>query len=90
MSTKTTPAAEPEPHYFGVRDVLRIVEAMGGRVTDGDVTELHKFQTLAIAVDRITGDAARAFHSAGYSWAEIGRALGITKQAAQQRFGGAR
>jgi len=34
--------------------------------------------------------AVKGLRGAGYSWAEIGARLGITRQAAQQRSGGSR
>ncbi len=33
------------------------------------------------------GDAVRTARDAGATWADVGRAFGVTKQAAQQRFG---
>lgn len=38
-------------------------------------------------VTRAIHTAVTGLRTAGYSWAEIGNRLGITRQAAQQRFG---
>jgi DNA-directed RNA polymerase sigma subunit (sigma70/sigma32) len=35
-------------------------------------------------------EAVRALHEAGYSWTVIGKVLGVSRQAARQRFGVAR
>lgn len=43
---------------------------------------------LADEIDAATGGAVRGLRARGcYSWTEIGSRLGITRQAAQQRFG---
>lgn len=42
---------------------------------------------LAEAEERLHGTVA-AMRSHGCTWREIGEALGVTRQAAQQRFGG--
>lgn len=64
----------------------RIVRAYGRRVADRDIEALAELAALRDAVDAAITDAARGLHGNPYSWAEIGRVLGITKQAAQQRF----
>lgn len=40
-----------------------------------------------VRADRELHDAVRAAREAGDSWLSIGMALGVTKQAAQKRFG---
>lgn len=42
-------------------------------------------QALALAEARVT-DAARRAREAGASWGQVGDALGVSRQAAQQRF----
>lgn len=37
--------------------------------------------------NRYVRDAVNAARAAGYSWAAIGAVLGVSRQAAQQRFG---
>lgn len=64
----------------------RVIRAAGKRVADADEFELAELVALrdeleaAIAV-AVTGQQART------SWQRIGDALGITRQAAQQRYG---
>ena len=43
--------------------------------------------TLAAGLDEAIGQAVTGLRQAGYSWAEIGLRLGITRQAAHQRWG---
>lgn len=42
--------------------------------------------TLAEVADSLVDHFVQAARAAGHSWSEIGAALGVTKQAAQQRF----
>ena len=42
---------------------------------------------LADEIDSAIGQAVTGLRGFGYSWAEIGSRLGITRQAAQQRWG---
>jgi hypothetical protein len=42
---------------------------------------------LAKEIDTAIGEAVKGLRASGYSWAEIGSRLGITRQAAQQRWG---
>ena len=43
---------------------------------------------LAEEVHTAIAEAVKGLRGCGYSWAEIGSRLGITRQAAQQRWGG--
>ncbi len=42
---------------------------------------------LADEIDAAIGEAVKSLRARGCSWAEIGSRLGITRQAAQQRWG---
>ena len=42
---------------------------------------------LADEIDAARAEAVKGLRAYGYSWAEIGSRLGITRQAAQQRWG---
>ncbi len=67
----------------------RVIVAYSRRVAAGDIDALTAMTRLADDLDTAIRDAItglRASH--GYSWAEIGTRLGITRQAAQQRWGG--
>ncbi|MHA6785842.1 hypothetical protein ACVGOW_33320 [Pseudonocardia saturnea] len=66
----------------------RIVRAAGRRVAAGDVDALPELAALSAAVDAAITDAVTGLHAAGYSWAEIATRLGVTRQAAHQRWSG--
>jgi hypothetical protein len=68
--------------------IARMIRAYGERVADADDFDLGEMVTLRDDLERainaaITGQRA----TYGYSWSVIGNALGITRQAAQQRYG---
>ena len=65
----------------------RILRAYSRRVADGDVEALSLMTGLADELDAAIAEAVRGLRARGYSWAEIGARLGITRQAAQQRWG---
>ena len=66
----------------------RAIRAYSRRIAAGDIDALTAMATLATDLDHAMTEAItelRAQH--GYSWADIGTRLGITRQAAQQRWG---
>ena len=65
----------------------RILRAYARRIADGDVDALIAMTGLAQEIDTAIGQAVTGLRQYGYSWAEIGARLGITRQAAQQRWG---
>ena len=66
----------------------RIIRAHGRRVATGDVEALRDLVALSSVIDDAIGEAVVGLRQFGYSWAEIGQRLGISRQAAQQRWGG--
>jgi hypothetical protein len=71
---------------------LRLVSPAGAscgaysrRVAIGDVESLAHMISLADDINDGIAQAVSGLRDAGYSWAEIGSRLGITRQAAQQR-----
>ena len=64
----------------------RIVAAAGRRVAAGDVDALPELAALSAAVDAAITDAVTGLRAAGYSWGEIASRLGVTRQAAHQRW----
>lgn len=67
--------------------VARTLRAMVRRAAEGDQEVLAVLRNLDQVLDEATVEAARGLHDFGQSWAFIGNELGITRQAAQQRFG---
>ena len=65
----------------------RILRAYARRVADGDVEALTLMLGLSAEIDAAIGQAVKGLRAFGYSWAEIGTRLGVTRQAAQQRWG---
>src|SRR4051794_14346836 len=65
----------------------RIVRAYGRRVATGDVEALAELVALSADIDQAITDAVNGLRGFGYSWAEIAARLGVTRQAAQQRWG---
>ena len=65
----------------------RVLRAYARRVADGDVEALILMFGLAAEIDTAITEAVKGLRTSGYSWAEIGTRLGITRQAAQQRWG---
>jgi hypothetical protein len=65
----------------------RILRAYARRVSDGDVEALTLMLGLSTEIDNAISQAVTGLRGLGYSWAEIGSRLGITRQAAQQRWG---
>ena len=65
----------------------RVLRAYARRVADGDVEALTLMTDLADEIDTAITQAVQGLRGFGYSWAEIGTRLGVTRQAAQQRWG---
>jgi hypothetical protein len=68
--------------------VRRIIRAFARRVASGDVEALRDMVGLADQLDAALSEAVHGLRQHGYSWTEIGDRLGISRQAAQQRWGG--
>jgi hypothetical protein len=64
----------------------RVLRAYARRVADGDVEALTLMLGLSAEIDTAISQAVTGLREFGYSWAEIGSRLGITRQAAQQRW----
>jgi len=68
----------------------RIVRAHGRRVAAGDIEALADMISLAADLETSIRQAVIGLREFGYSWTEIAQRLGVTRQAAQQRWGGDR
>ncbi|HEY9522301.1 MAG TPA: hypothetical protein VIR33_03610 [Thermopolyspora sp.] len=68
--------------------VRRLIAAAGKRVGDADEIELAELVELRDHLERAIAEAVTIQRGRwGRSWAEIGRGLGTTRQAAQQHYG---
>jgi hypothetical protein len=65
----------------------RILKALSKRMADADPEDLAELLELRNTVDAAIGAAVRGQRAAGFSWTDIARPLGMTRQAAQQRWG---
>jgi hypothetical protein len=65
----------------------RILRAYARRVASGDIEALRNLVLLPSDVDTITRTAVTGLREFGYSWAEIADRLGVSRQAAQMRYG---
>jgi hypothetical protein len=65
----------------------RVLRAYARRIATGDVEAIILMFGLAAEIDDAITEAIKGLRKFGYSWAEIGSRLGITRQAAQQRWG---
>lgn len=68
----------------------RILRALGKRVGEGDIDALPDMLAMQDEVATAIDDAVAGLRLHGYSWADIGARIGITRQAAFQRWGGDR
>lgn len=65
----------------------RILTAYARRVAAGDIEALRSLASLLSDVDGLTRVAVTGLRGFGYSWSDIGARLGVTRQAAQMRYG---
>ena len=65
----------------------RILRSYAARIALGDIDALTAMTSLADDIDAAIASAVTGLRQRGYSWADIGSRLGITRQAAQQRWG---
>jgi len=66
----------------------RVLRAWACRVAAGDIDAIGDLAAAARELDDALRNAVTGLRSKGYSWAEIAARLGVTRQAAQQRWGG--
>jgi DNA-binding Lrp family transcriptional regulator len=65
----------------------RVLRAYARRVADGDIEALRSLSRLSSEVDAVTRDAVAGLKRFPYSWSEIADRLGVSRQAAQMRYG---
>lgn len=67
--------------------VRRVIAAYSRRVAAGDVDAISDMTSIAAELDDAISQAVTGLRAAGYTWAGIAASLGVTRQAAQQRWG---
>src|SRR5690348_7972726 len=65
----------------------RVIRAYSRRVAAGDIDAVADMIQTAADLDAAIHQAVLGLRRTGYSWAEIGMRLAISRQAAQQRWG---
>jgi hypothetical protein len=65
----------------------RMIRAMGKRASEGDLELLAEMKALKADIDERMAAAVAKQREQGVSWAQIGDALGMSRQAAQQKWG---
>lgn len=83
-STIRTPQTEADRFGAFARRILR---AYGRRVADRDIESLAGLAGLRDDVDVVIRQTVAGLLEAGYSWADIGRQLGMTRQGAFRKYG---
>jgi hypothetical protein len=67
--------------------VRRVLRAYARRIASGDIDAIGELNGLSAELETVLGQAVLHLRQLGYSWADIGQRLGVTRQAAQQRWG---
>jgi hypothetical protein len=79
------PAVENDEYAAFAR---RIFRAYARRIASGDIDALAGMVAFTADIEAVIGQVVTGLREQhGYSWAEIGLRLGVTRQAAQQRWG---
>ena len=58
------------------------------RVTREPLVAIRALATIEVEARKVSADMVEEARKADHTWAEIAEALGVTRQAAQARFGG--
>lgn len=67
--------------------VRRMIRAHGRRCADADPEDLAELVDIARSFDEAITEAVAGLRANEFSWGQIAGPLGITRQAAQQRYG---
>ena len=66
--------------------IRRVLRAYGRRIAQGDIDAITELSTLFGEVEAALGTAVLGLRLLGYSWADIGKRLGVTRQAVHERW----
>lgn len=67
--------------------VRRMIRAHGRRCAEADPEDLAELVDVGRALDEAVTEAVAGQRANGFSWSQIGAALGISRQAAWVRYG---
>ena len=76
--------AENDEYAAFVRRVLR---AYAARVALGDIDAVADMVAISGEMNALIAEAVRGLRDKGYSWADVGQRLGVSRQAAFERWG---
>lgn len=68
--------------------IRRVIRAYSRRIAAGDIDAITDMAAIAAELDTAIRQAVTGLRARGYSWADVAARLGITRQGAQQRWGG--
>jgi hypothetical protein len=68
------------------RFVRRVITAYGRRIASGDIEGLATLAGLAHDLDDVLEHAILGLRDSGFSWNDIANRLGVSRQAAHQRW----
>jgi hypothetical protein len=90
MTMTATPPAQRRVRWRETPEVAdgarRLIRAVGRRA-ETDIDALPLLAQLAAEADQALAQAVQGCRAFGWSWTDVGRVLGVTRQAAQRRFG---
>jgi hypothetical protein len=61
-------------------------ERLGPSVLEDVLVDLSEMSETAVAIEEALADRVEVARTQGATWAQIGEALGVTRQSAWQRF----
>jgi DNA invertase Pin-like site-specific DNA recombinase len=67
--------------------VRRVLRAYARRVAKGDIDAIAGMVAVSRELDTLIGEAVDGLRAKGYSLADIGRRLGVSRQAVHERWG---
>ena len=68
--------------------IQRLLRSLARRGEEGDTEALEALLAIEAELPGLIRACGASLHEAGYSWSEVGSVAGLTRQGAQQRFGG--
>ncbi len=67
--------------------IRRVIAAYSRRIAAGDIDTISDMTSIAAELDDAISQAVTGLRASGYPWADIAARLGMSRQAAQQRWG---